>query len=297
MPRRTRGKSLEPIDPEIERTAHHLRKASKVRRRIQMGEERPINEEMPPPPPPPPPGRMTMRSFANLNMTAINRGIQAPAVGANNFEIKYGTTQMLQQKQFGGAPTEDSHAHLLTFEKICNTFKINGVSDDTVKLRLFNFSLKGRAHIWEESLPTDQIHTWADMTTTFLHKFFPPGRTTQLMAEITHFVQWDQETLYEAWERYKNMLKKCPHHGLHSWVIIQTFFGGLHQQYKNDITVAAGGALMNKTYEETVELIENLAEHNYDAPQSDTRSIANVQESDELKVIKAQLAAITNQLK
>ncbi|KAJ9545367.1 hypothetical protein OSB04_025074, partial [Centaurea solstitialis] len=93
------------------------------------------------------------------------------------------------------------------------------------------------------------------------------------------------------------MLKKCPHHGLQNWVIIQTFFGGLHPQYKNEITAAAGGALMNKSYEEAVELIENLAEHSYATPRSATRRVASVHESDELKEIKAQLAAITNQLK
>ncbi|KAJ9545447.1 hypothetical protein OSB04_025154 [Centaurea solstitialis] len=230
-------------------------------------------------------------------MPAPNRGVQAPGVGAHNFEIRHGTIQLLQQNQFGGAPTEDPHGHLRTFERICNTFKINGVTDDALKLRLFGFSLKGRAQTWEENLPSNQITTWAQMTTAFLDKFFPPGRTTQLMADITHFAQWDQETLYEAWERYKDMLKKCPHHGLQDWVIIQTFFGGLHPQYKNEITAAAGGALMNKTYEEAVELIENLAEHSYATPRSATRRVASVHESDELKEIKAQLAAITNQLK
>jgi len=72
-------------------------------------------------------------------------------------------------------------------------------------------------------------------------------------------------------------LKKWPHHELHGWVIIQTFFGGLHPQYKNDITIAAGGALMNKTYEEAVELIENLGEHSYATSRSSIRKVANVQ--------------------
>ena len=76
------------------------------------------------------------------------------------------------------------------------------------------------------------------------------------MAEITHFAQWDQESLYEAWEGYKDMLKKCPHHGLQGWVVIQTFSGGLHPQYKNDIIGGASGALMNKTYQR--ELPSNL---------------------------------------
>ena len=93
------------------------------------------------------------------------------------------------------------------------------------------------------------------------------------------------------------MLKKCPHHGLQGWVVVQTFFGGLHPVYKNGITTTAGGALMNKTYEEAVELIENLAEHSYTTPRSSTKWVANVQEIEELNAIKAQLAAHMSQLK
>ncbi|KAJ9544863.1 hypothetical protein OSB04_024570 [Centaurea solstitialis] len=80
-------------------------------------------------------------------------------------------------------------------------------------------------------------------------------------------------------------------------MIIQTFFGGLHPQYKNDITAAAGGALMDKSYDEAVALIENLAEHSYATPRADVGRVAKVQDSDELQEIKAQLAALTNQLK
>jgi hypothetical protein len=54
---------------------------------------------------------------------------------------------------------------------------------------------------------------------------------------------------------------------------------------------------MNKTYEEATELIENLAEHSYATPRSATKRVASIQEVEELKAIKAQLAALTSQLK
>ena len=44
---------------------------------------------------------------------------------------------MVQQGQFGGNPTEDSNAHLTNFLKICDTIKMNGVSEDAIRLRLF----------------------------------------------------------------------------------------------------------------------------------------------------------------
>lgn len=105
MPRRNRGKNIEPINHEIERTAHQIRKATKAQKKFKMGDEAPKKERIP------------MKSFTNPNMDTIRRGVQPPPVAANNFEIRHGTILMLQQNQFGGAPTEDPHAHLRSFEK------------------------------------------------------------------------------------------------------------------------------------------------------------------------------------
>ncbi|NAW23538.1 hypothetical protein FGF82_23740, partial [Salmonella sp. gx-f9] len=45
-------------------------------------------------------------------------------------------------------------------------------------------------------------------------KYFPPNKNAKLRNEITTFQQMDDESLYEAWERYKELLRKCPHHGI-----------------------------------------------------------------------------------
>ncbi|KAJ9542252.1 hypothetical protein OSB04_028758 [Centaurea solstitialis] len=249
-------RDLEPFDPEIERTCRRL--------------------------------RATARANATNQMANNRLGIQAPALDANvNFEVKHRTIQLFQHNQFGGAPSEDPHAHLRMFEKVCNTFKMRHVCDDAIRLRLFLFSLKGRQLLGRKAFPPERT-----APAMLWWELFFRSRTAQLMAEFTHFSQWPLETLYEAWERYKHMLKKCPHDGLNEWMIIQTFFGGFHPQYKNDITAAAGGALMDKSYDEVVALIDNLAEHSYTTPRSDVGRVAKVQDSDELYEIKAQLEAV-----
>ncbi|GJX92689.1 reverse transcriptase domain-containing protein [Tanacetum coccineum] len=47
----------------------------------------------------------------------------------------------------------------------------------------------------------------------FINFFFPPSKTTNLRNEITNFRQIAQESFSEAWERFKELLRKCPHHG------------------------------------------------------------------------------------
>ena len=70
-----------------------------------------------------------------------NTNITRPAINANNFEIEHLLIQMVQQSQVGGNATEDPNIHLTNFIDLCGTIKINGVSDNTIKLRLFPFSL------------------------------------------------------------------------------------------------------------------------------------------------------------
>ncbi|XP_021831329.1 uncharacterized protein LOC110771347 [Prunus avium] len=80
------------------------------------------------------------------------------------------------------------------------------------------------------------------------------------------FAQYDKEPLYEAWERFKDLLRKCPHHELPTWIQVQTFYNGLSQTSRTLVDAAAGGALMAKTATEAFELLETMASNNYQWP-------------------------------
>ena len=81
----------------------------------------------------------------------------APAITNNNFEIKPSIIQMVQNNQFAGLQGEDPYAHILTFLNVCATFKINGVMDDAIRLRLFPFSVRDKAQLWLTSLTSESI--------------------------------------------------------------------------------------------------------------------------------------------
>ena len=91
--------------------------------------------------------------------------IQLPEIAATSFEIKSSIIQMLPS--FNGLDNEDPYNHLGEFLEICTTFKLQNLTDDALKLRLFPFSLKNKAKYWLHSLGANTITTWAQMQQVF----------------------------------------------------------------------------------------------------------------------------------
>ncbi|KAK5770379.1 hypothetical protein PVK06_046529 [Gossypium arboreum] len=210
------------------------------------------------------PAPRTMYDYAKPNLIGTGSSIVRPAIAANNFELKPNTIQMIQQfVQFDGLQNEDPNTHLANFLKLCDTFKINGVSDDAICLQLFPFSLRNKDKQWLNSLPRGLITTWEQMIEKFLLKYFPLAKTAKLRNDISFVVQMDLETLYNAWERYKDLLKRYPHYGLPLWLQVQTFHNGLNPSTRQMIDTATGGTINNKTPEEAYEFIEEMLLNNY----------------------------------
>ena len=90
--------------------------------------------------------RRTMAEYTRPNLTGASSCIVQPAIEANNFDVKASTMNMIyNQCQFDGLPDEDPNAHIEMFLDICNTVKQNGVSDEALRLRIFPFTLRGKA--------------------------------------------------------------------------------------------------------------------------------------------------------
>nr|GEV30921.1 reverse transcriptase domain-containing protein [Tanacetum cinerariifolium] len=84
---------------------------------------------------------------------------------------------------------------------------------------------------------------------------------TKLRNEITKFEQKPHESLFEAWERYKLSIDRCPNHNMLLVTQIDTFYNGLTLSHRDTINATAGGTFMQKTPEECYELIENMTAH------------------------------------
>ena len=131
----------------------------------------------------------------------------------------------------------------------------------------------------------------------FFIKYFPPTRNAWFRNEIVAFQQFEDETLSEAWERFKEMLRKCPHHGLPHYTQMETFYNGLNIATKQVVDASANGAILSKTYNEAYEILERIASNNCqwaDVRSNPGRKTREVLEVDALSSINAQLASETN---
>ncbi|XP_038973076.1 uncharacterized protein LOC120105078 [Phoenix dactylifera] len=161
-----------------------------------------------------------LSDYAVPNINGAQSSIVRPTINANNFEIKLGLIQMVQQEQFGGAPAENPHAHLANFLEICDTIKMNGVSDDAIRLRLFPFSLKDKAKAWLNSKAPNSFTTWNALSQIFLSKYFPSVRITIDAAAGGTLMSKSTEEVYKLleemasnnyqWSNERGMPKKVP---------------------------------------------------------------------------------------
>ena len=72
---------------------------------------------------------------------------------------------------------------------------------DNVRLRLFPFSLLGKAKTWFYTNKAD-FTPWEACSNAFLTKYFPVDKTNALRGKISRFQQLPDEVIPKAWERF-----------------------------------------------------------------------------------------------
>ncbi|GJU40712.1 reverse transcriptase domain-containing protein [Tanacetum coccineum] len=202
---------------------------------------------------------ITMAELLQAPTEGYEDAIVVPAITTDNFELKHGLLTLVQNKQFFGHDKEDPHAHIRYFNKITSTLKFPNVPNTSVKLMLFPFSLEGAARIWLEKEPPRSILTWDDLVSKFINNFFPPSKTTNLRNEITNFQQRFDESFSEAWDRFKDLLRACPHHGFSELHQLDTFYNALNTNDQDSLNSAAGvRALLPPVFAELKDMVKAL---------------------------------------
>ncbi|GKD09746.1 reverse transcriptase domain-containing protein [Tanacetum coccineum] len=125
------------------------------------------------------------------------------------------------------------------------------------------FQQDGEARDWLDKEPPRSILTWDDLVAKFINQFFPPSKTTYYRNEIITFFQKPNETFNEAWERFKGLLRQCPHHGFSELHQLDTFYNSLNSNDQDALDSAAGGNFLDKMPQEGLAIIESKSKVRY----------------------------------
>ena len=119
---------------------------------------------------------------------------------------------------------------------------------------------------WFESLQYVPVRNWEELVKDFMERFFPPALTSERRKEIITFKQEEEESLYNAWERYKKLLKRCLMHVIDHITQMDILYHAMDYSSKGIIDATCYGAFKMNSAKEANQLIEDLAKSSYRAP-------------------------------
>nr|GEU58826.1 retrovirus-related Pol polyprotein from transposon TNT 1-94 [Tanacetum cinerariifolium] len=159
----------------------------------------------------------TMAKLLRAPAEGYAEAIVVPSILAEQFDLKHSLINMMTTNQFFGLEKDNPHDHIRA------------------------------AYRWLEKEPLRSITMWDDLLSKFINELFPPSRTTSLRNEISNFQQKFDESFPEAWDRYKDLLRACPHHGFTELHQLNTFYNALNPADQDSLNAAAGGNLLERT--------------------------------------------------
>ncbi|CAM8972743.1 unnamed protein product [Rhodiola kirilowii] len=247
-------------------------------------------------------GEKPLKDYSTPSLTGFRSPIAPPGVDAPQFELKTALINMVGNNAFSGIG--NPNAHLTSFLELFETFKINNVPKEAIYLRLFPFSLMGKAKDWLWSHDANTFTTWNELAQAFLLQYFPPAKTQRLKNLINSFEQGEDESFYEAWERFKELQRECPHHNIDKPSLIQIFYQGVDNESKRQMDQAAGGAFMELHPTNAGAIIDRIArnshhwgsDRNVPKRQSKTREVNEVDSKEDVRALSKKIDALTNSL-
>jgi hypothetical protein len=152
---------------------------------------------------------------------------------------------MVQNQSFLGKEHENPYLHLQEFKQTCDCLRIEGMSDETLRWKLFPFSLKGRAKQWYNRTIGSKQGDWETLRSSFCLDFFPISKIVSLRAKVLSFKQEDNESLATSWERFNSLIDSGPDLALQDPILLQYFYMGLKKKISKLLNIALGGSFLH----------------------------------------------------
>jgi hypothetical protein len=149
------------------------------------------------------------------------------SITTSSYELRPDFIAMVREQSFSGDKDESPYSDLREFEQLCSSFVIAGMSQDTLKWKLFPFSLTGRAKKWYSLNVRSMEGSGKVYERLFCQTFFLTPQVVKLRREVIYFEQQKTESLGAAWVRFMKTIYSGPYLGIAKPALLQHFHDGL----------------------------------------------------------------------
>nr|GEZ09762.1 hypothetical protein [Tanacetum cinerariifolium] len=94
-------------------------------------------------------------------------------------------------------------------------------------LCVFPITLTEAAKRYVDRLFQGTVNSWDVLKKAFIQRYCSSSKIAKQLEDIHNFKQEGDETLYQTWERYNDLLYKCPTHDINSHQKVDIFYNGL----------------------------------------------------------------------
>ena len=129
---------------------------------------------------------------------------------------------------------------------------------ETVKWKLFPFSLSGRAKDWYSTTVGSIGGDWNVLKEKFCLYYFHLRKIIALHMEAISFKQREEESLGAAWARYTELISSGPDLGIPEAMHLQHFVYGLRTNSATILDKASGGSFLHKTISEAKAILDRI---------------------------------------
>jgi hypothetical protein len=118
--------------------------------------------------------------FLALKGKYLEPAILSQPIEAERHEIRPDFISLVRDFNFAGGYYENPYKDLQDFKEICATLMISGMNHETLKWKMFPFSLTGCAKQWYKLHVSSCHGNWVVLKDQFCFAFFPLSRIIDL---------------------------------------------------------------------------------------------------------------------
>ena len=153
---------------------------------------------------------------------------------------------MVRSQSFSRHKDENPYTHLHEFKQNCSIISIPVKHHETVKWKLFPFSLTGRAKEWYYTTVGIVEGDWNILKDKFCLRYFHKKKIVALRVEVLTFKQREEESLGAAWARYTVLISSRPDLSIPKAMQLKHFSYGLRIDSVTYLDKNSGGPSCTK---------------------------------------------------